>query len=63
MEHLHELESNDATQALAALQSAQEVEMVAENMRGSGEDPAEERRVMLAEQEKQHKEFLKRQKE
>ena len=39
---LKNLESNDATQALAALQTAQEVEAVYENMRGSGEDPKEE---------------------
>ena len=48
MERLKELENNDATQALAALQAAQEVEVAAENMRGSGEDPEEERRKMLA---------------
>ena len=42
------MESNDATQALAALQAAQEVEVAAENIKGSGYDPEEERVKMLA---------------
>jgi len=48
--------------ALAALQTAQELELKAEQMRGSGEDPVDEKAKMLAEQKKQKEAFEKRKK-
>jgi len=46
---LDNLENNDATMALAALQTAQELEFKAEQMRGSGEDPVDQKKLMLEE--------------
>ena len=49
---LEALENNDATMALAALQTAQELEFKAEQMRGSGEDPVDQKKLMLEEQKR-----------
>ena len=59
---LETLENNDATMALAALQTAQEIELKAEQMRGSGEDPVDEKAEMLKEQKRQKEEFEKKKK-
>lgn len=45
---------------MAALQSQIEIEDYFGKIRGSGEDPAEEQKQMLAEQEKQRKAFDKK---
>lgn len=57
---LEALENNDATMALAALQTAQELEFKAEQMRGSGEDPIDQKKLMLEEQKRQKVAFEKK---
>lgn len=57
---LEALENNDATMALAALQTAQELEFKAEQMRGSGEDPIDQKKLMLEEQKRQKAAFEKK---
>lgn len=59
---LANLESNDATMALAALQTAEEIELRAEQMRGSGEEPIDQKKIMLEEQKRQKEAFEKKKK-
>lgn len=49
---LEAMENNDATMALADLQMAQELEFKAEQMRGSGEEPIDQKKLMLEEQKR-----------